>query len=850
MNDEYFTLSLEELPVIPLRNVSIFPGTSLKLVEERPDVIAALMKCFHADSQAFVVKCDDLFDDKDVSEERASQDGEGETLAFTEKDLDALFDTLNSLLPDGVEPLERLTPGKLHGQMVPLGAVCTADHFFRIPGGGIVAMISCLCRATILDEREGEDGPVAFVMPLSDEPVRVTARVRALVATSIDLYRRYSQLTGSPVASAEPIEKAGYAGDVGGMADTIAQNMSLRAEQKQLLLELLEPVKRLQTVADMLRAAVEVMDVERDIGRKVDESMARTHREQILREHMRVLQSELGDDDFSEIEEYRKRIIDLHLSEEITRKLLKENERLSKQPMVSAEASVIRSYLDAVLELPWNVSTEERLDIGEARRILDRDHFGLEKVKERIIESLAVRCVSPELKGGIICLVGPPGVGKTSIAISVASAMNRKLARMSLGGVRDEADIRGHRKTYIGSMPGRIMTALTEAGTSNPLMVLDEIDKLGSDYKGDPASALLEALDPEQNHAFRDHFLEVPFDLSNTMFIATANTVDTIPRPLLDRMEVIELSSYTDEEKLQIAKKHLLPKQRKKHGLTARTLKIADNAIREIISGYTRESGVRQLERVVARLCRKADLIIASHEGEGLSVTASNLTQLLGPRKYKPERLAGPDRVGVVNGLAWTEVGGEILEVECACLEGNGKIELTGNLGDVMKESAHAAVSFIRSRCDKLGIDPDFYKKKDIHIHFPEGAVPKDGPSAGIAIACAVISGLTGAPVRREVAMTGEITLTGRVLPIGGLREKTMAALRGGLKTVILPVDNLPDLEEIDQTVRRALTFIPAMRLDDILDKALIFPEPAGAAQKRAQRRSRNTERTEIRQQQ
>ena len=798
MNDEYFTLSLEELPVIPLRNVSIFPGTSLKLVEERPDVIAALMKCFHADSQAFVVKCDDLFDDKDVSEERASQDGEGETLAFTEKDLDALFDTLNSLLPDGVEPLERLTPGKLHGQMVPLGAVCTADHFFRIPGGGIVAMISCLCRATILDEREGEDGPVAFVMPLSDEPVRVTARVRALVATSIDLYRRYSQLTGSPVASAEPIEKAGYAGDVGGMADTIAQNMSLRAEQKQLLLELLEPVKRLQTVADMLRAAVEVMDVERDIGRKVDESMARTHREQILREHMRVLQSELGDDDFSEIEEYRKRIIDLHLSEEITRKLLKENERLSKQPMVSAEASVIRSYLDAVLELPWNVSTEERLDIGEARRILDRDHFGLEKVKERIIESLAVRCVSPELKGGIICLVGPPGVGKTSIAISVASAMNRKLARMSLGGVRDEADIRGHRKTYIGSMPGRIMTALTEAGTSNPLMVLDEIDKLGSDYKGDPASALLEALDPEQNHAFRDHFLEVPFDLSNTMFIATANTVDTIPRPLLDRMEVIELSSYTDEEKLQIAKKHLLPKQRKKHGLTARTLKIADNAIREIISGYTRESGVRQLERVVARLCRKADLIIASHEGEGLSVTASNLTQLLGPRKYKPERLAGPDRVGVVNGLAWTEVGGEILEVECACLEGNGKIELTGNLGDVMKESAHAAVSFIRSRCDKLGIDPDFYKKKDIHIHFPEGAVPKDGPSAGIAIACAVISGLTGAPVRREVAMTGEITLTGRVLPIGGLREKTMAALRGGLKTVILPVDNLPDLEEID----------------------------------------------------
>ena len=844
MNEEYSALSLDELPVIPLRSVSVFPGTGLKLVEERPEVVSALMKCFHADSQAFVVRCDDLFEEKDAAPQER-EDGQ-ETLTFTEGELDELFDALNSLLPDEKAPLEM--PRKAGVQPVPLGAVCTVDHCFRIPGGGIVAMISCICRATILDEHDGEDGPVASVMPLSDEPVRVTARIRALVATAIDLYRRYSQLTGSPVASAEPIEKTGYSGDVGGMADALAQNMSLRVEQKHLLLELLDPVKRLRTVTDMLRTAVEVMDVERDIGRKVDESMARNHREQILREHMRILQSELGDDDFSEIEEYRRKILELHLSEDITRKLLKENDRLSKQPMVSAEASVIRSYLDAVLELPWNRSTEERLDIAEARRILDRDHFGLSKVKERIIESLAVRCVSPDLKGGILCLVGPPGVGKTSIAVSIAGAMNRKLARMSLGGVRDEADIRGHRKTYIGAMPGRIMTALTEAGTNNPLMVLDEIDKLGSDYKGDPASALLEALDPEQNHAFRDHFLEVPFDLSNTMFIATANTVDTIPRPLLDRMEVIEITSYTDEEKLQIAKKHLLPKQRKKHGLTARGLKIADNAFRELISGYTRESGVRQLERLIARLCRKADLVIASQEGEGLSVTASNLTQLLGPRKYKPERLAGPDRVGVVNGLAWTEVGGEILEVECACLEGSGKIELTGNLGDVMKESAHAAVSYIRSRCDKLGIDPEFYKKKDIHIHFPEGAVPKDGPSAGIAIACAVISSLTGAPAVREVAMTGEITLTGRVLPIGGLREKTMAALRGGLKTVILPADNLSDLEEIDQTVRRALTFIPAMRLDDILDKALLLPEPAVSARKRAQRRPRDPERAEIRQ--
>ncbi len=839
MNEDYSGLCLDELPIVPLHDVALFPGTGIKLVEERPEAVTPLMKCFHGDSQAFVVKCDDLFED---ASENAGDAG-GEVLTFSEEDLDGLLSSLKDLVPEGVSQLD---PGRLHGRVVPLGAVCTADHCLRIPGGGIVAMITCVCRATILEEREGEDCRMASVIPLSDEAVRVTPKIRALVAMAADLYRRYAQLTGGPTAPAEPLERSGYAGDVGGMADAVAQNMSLRADQKQLLLELLDPVKRLETVVGMLRAAVEVMDVERDIGRKVDESMARTHREQILREHLRVLQSELGEDDFSEIEEYKKKILELNLSGEITEKLLKENDRLSKQPMVSAEASVIRAYLDAVLELPWNTSTEERHDIAEARRILDRDHFGLEKVKDRVIESLAVRCVAPGQKGGIICLVGPPGVGKTSIAISIAAAMNRKLARMSLGGVHDEADIRGHRKTYIGSMPGRIMTAMTQAGTNNPLMVLDEIDKLGRDYKGDPASALLEALDPEQNHDFRDHFLEVPFDLSNTMFIATANTVDTIPRPLLDRMEVIELTSYTDEEKLQIAKKHLIPKQRKKHGLTSRSLRVADNAIRELISGYTRESGVRQLERELARLCRKADLVIASGEGEGLSVTVSNLEALLGPRKFKPERQALHDRVGVINGLAWTEVGGEILEVECACLDGAGKIELTGNLGDVMKESARAAVSCVRARCDKLGIDPEFYKNRDIHIHFPEGAVPKDGPSAGIAIACALISALTGAPARREAAMTGEITITGRVLPIGGLREKTMAALRGGIKTVIIPEENLPDLEEIDQTVRRALTFVPASRLDDVLDTALILP--GIAAPKRAQRRPASPGRTEARQ--
>ncbi len=849
MNEDYSSLCLEELPIISLRNVAVFPGTGIKLVEERPRAVAALMKCLRGESQAFVVRCDDIFGDAEESEEAGEDvqdgqdDGEG-ALEFDESDLDELLSTLEELIPESVKDLQ---PGLLKGRVVPLGAICTADHYFRIPGGGIVAMVSCVCRASILEETDGEDCRMASVMPLSDEPVRMSPKVRAMLAAAFDLYRRYAELTGGPTAPAEPMEKAGYSGDVGGAADAIAQNMSLRADQKQLLMELLDPVKRLRTVTDMLRAAVEVMDVERDIGRKVDESMAHAHREQILREHLRVLQSELGEDDYSEIEEYKKKILALNLSREITEKLLKENDRLSKQPMVSAEASVIRAYLDAVLELPWNRSTKERLDIADARRILDRDHFGLDKVKDRVIESLAVRCVAPDKKGGIICLVGPPGVGKTSIALSIADAMNRKLARMSLGGVHDEADIRGHRKTYIGAMPGRIMAAMTQAGTNNPLMVLDEIDKLGHDYKGDPASALLEALDPEQNSAFRDHFLEVPFDLSKTMFIATANTVDTIPRPLLDRMEVIEITSYTDEEKVQIAKKHLIPKQRKKHGLTAKSFRVADNAIRELISGYTRESGVRQLEREIAHLCRKADLRIASGEGESLSVTQNGVSELLGPRKYKPERESGRDRVGVVNGLAWTEVGGEKLEVECACLDGTGKLELTGNLGNVMRESAQAAVTCIRARCDKLGIDPEFYKKKDIHIHFPEGAVPKDGPSAGIAIACAVISALTGTPARSGVAMTGEITITGRVLPIGGLREKTMAALRYGMDTVILPADNLADLEEIDQTVRGALKFVPVFRLDDVLDHALALPD-ASAAPKRSPRRGSKGDRTEARQ--
>ena len=512
-------------------------------------------------------------------------------------------------------------------------------------------------------------------------------------------------------------------------------------------------------------------------------------------------------------------------------KLMKEVSRLAKQPYGSAEASVIRNYLDTCLEMPWGKETKERADVEKARAMLDKDHYGLTKVKERILEYIAVRQIHPQAKGKIICLVGPPGVGKTSIAISVAKAMNRKLYRISLGGVRDEADIRGHRKTYIGAMPGRIIDGLIHSGSMNPLLVLDEIDKLASDMRGDPASALLEVLDSEQNSSFRDHFLEIPVDLSRVMFITTANTTDTIPRPLLDRMEVIELGSYTDEEKVEIARQHLIPKQLKEHGLQKRQLSISEDALRSIISSYTRESGVRILERKIAAICRKAAMKIATKGVKKITVTPADIKEFLGVVQYTDSEHMRQNEVGVVNGLAWTQVGGEILEVEVNVMDGTGKLELTGNLGTVMQESAKTALSCLRSRAGELGIEKDFYKTKDIHIHFPEGAVPKDGPSAGIAITTAMLSALTGKKVRKDVAMTGEVTLRGRVLPIGGLKEKTMAALRNGIETVIIPRENEKDLEEIDQTVRRKLRFVPVSRVEEVFSEALVSEGKKTAAQ-------------------
>ncbi|MGM9613349.1 MAG: endopeptidase La, partial [Butyricicoccus sp.] len=541
-------------------------------------------------------------------------------------------------------------------------------------------------------------------------------------------------------------------------------------------------------------------------------------------EQIKVIQSELGEQDLNaEVDSYRARILALELPEEHTEKLMKEADRLSKMSSMSAESGVVRTYLDTVLDLPWKDKTEESNDLTHAAEILNRDHYGMEKVKERILEFLAVKSLAPDLRGQVLCLAGPPGVGKTSIARSVAEAMGRKYVRLSLGGVRDEADIRGHRKTYIGAMPGRIMTAMAQAGSSNPLMLLDEIDKMGNDFRGDPASAMLEVLDIEQNNAFRDHYIELPFDLSDVLFVTTANDLGTVPRPLLDRMEVIELPSYTAEEKVQIAKRHLLPKQLEKHGLTKSQLTISEEVMHAVVAGYTREAGVRRLEQLLAKLCRKAAKRIADGTAKKLTVTAKNLEELLGPVKYKDDVIARRDEVGVVNGLAWTSVGGEMLQAEVAVVPGTGKIEVTGNLGTVMQESAKAAVTFVRSRAEMLRISPNFYKEMDMHIHFPEAAIPKDGPSAGVTITTALISALTGAPVRHDVAMTGEVTLRGRVLPIGGLREKTMAAYRAGIKTVIIPKDNEPDLEEVVPVVRKHIKFVPAETMDTVMETAIDF---------------------------
>ena len=717
---------MDKLPLLALRGLHVFPGMLLTFDVERPASIAALNAA---------VRCDQLI------------------FLSAQKDLTADLPQEDDIFS--------------------VGTVCRIKQQLRQPRGSLCrVMVEGLYRAKAESMQCDPKGYYAWVERQEDRKERVASeRMEALLRSVLGQFEDYVRFNNDMIneqilnllANPEPAYVSNY----------IAQNVHFSIEDRQELLEERSPSRRLLLLNRLLSRELNVLNIEKELNEATQEAMNRSQRDYYLREEMKIIQSELGEDD--DIEIYRGKINALPVSDDIREKLLKELGRLAKQPFGSSEAAVIRGYLDTCLEIPWNKTTKETLSIAKARKKLDDDHFGLEKVKERILEYLAVKQLSPEIKGGLLCLVGPPGTGKTSIAQSIAAATNRKLVRISLGGVHDEAEIRGHRRTYIGSMPGRIIGGIIQAGSCNPLMVLDEIDKLGSDYRGDPSAALLEALDGEQNGTFRDNFLELPFDLSKVFFITTANTTSTIPRALLDRMEVIELSSYTDEEKLQIAKRHLIPKQKKKHGLKGAQLRFTDGAIRQIISGYTRESGVRNFEREIANVCRKAASGVAEGTYKSLSVRADNVAELLGPVKFKPEALHLHDEIGLVRGLAYTSVGGEVLDVEVAVVEGTGKVELTGNLGDVMKESARAAVTYIRSRAELLGIDPNFYKNKDIHIHFPEGAVPKDGPSAGITMTVALISALTGTPVRRDIAMTGEVTLRGRVLPIGGLRERRPA---------------------------------------------------------------------------
>ena len=705
-----------------------------------------------------------------------------------------------------------------------VGTVAKVKQMLKLPGDTIRVLVEGLARGKIIEMIQ--DDPY-FECEVDEDIEQDTAeedqeREEALIRMTLAAFEEYAAL--SEKTPKEVFHSVAGIQRGGALADAIAGHMKLSVEDNQKVLEALEPCERLETVYTLLVREIEIMGIELDINRKVKEQMSQNQREYYLKEQMRAIQGELGfDDDLDdEIIKWHEQMDELELPADICEKLEKEINRLNRMQPTSAEAGVIRTYIETILALPWNKLSEEHIDLKEAEKILDEDHYGLEKVKERVLEYLAVVELSHEIKGPIICLVGPPGTGKTSIAKSIARATGREFVRMSLGGVRDEAEIRGHRRTYIGAIPGRVINSIKDAGTRNPLFLFDEVDKLGSDFKGDPSSALLEVLDPEQNKDFTDHYLEVPFDLSKVMFITTANSLNTIPGPLLDRMEVIEVTGYTEEEKLQIAKKYLIPKKTKEHGLEKSQFKMTDKAIRDLINYYTRESGVRNLEREIANLVRKVARKVVTDGIEGYKVGPKDLEELLGKKRYRYDKISGKSEVGVVTGLAWTVVGGDTLFIETSAVPGTGKLQLTGQLGDVMQESARTGISYIRSVAHKHGIDENFYKEKDIHIHVPEGAVPKDGPSAGVTMCVAMISTLTGIPVRKDVAMTGEVTLRGNVLPVGGIKEKVLAAHRAGVRTVLLPFENERDIDEIPENVREQMNFVLIKNVDEALKEALV----------------------------
>ncbi len=762
------------LPLLALRGLVVFPQTTVQFEVGRDKSIQALQEAVNNDQLIFLITQQNI----------ADEDPEPDALCKT-------------------------------------GVVARLQQVLRMPSDIVRIKVEALYRARVRSFTQVEPFMMAEVRESLTRGMTDKERETAYFRKCRDYFHQYLELARDVSDSA--VNDLMATRDNSVFADRMADILPCSAENKQKVLDALSLEKRFEELSRILIDEVRIAELERNIEHQVQSAIDKNQRDYYLHEQMRVIATELGeeDDPLSEADELRERIKKLNLAADIEEKLLKECGKLAKMPFGSHEATVIRNYLDTCLDLPWHTYSEESLDPVHARKILDRDHYGLEKVKERILEVLAVRSLTGGTKGQIICLVGPPGVGKTSIAKSVAEALGRQYVRVSLGGVRDEADIRGHRRTYIGSMPGRIIRALDKAKTSNPLILLDEIDKLGNSYNGDPSAALLEVLDTEQNHAFVDHYLEIPYDLSQVLFITTANNADSIPAPLYDRMDVITLSSYTAEEKFRIARDHLVKKQLAENGLDNRRLRISDAALREIIDGYTREGGVRTLERCVAKICRKRAQELVSGTACDVTVKAKMLPDYLGPRRFKEEANSRTDEIGVVNGLAWTAVGGETMPVEVAVLDGSGKVELTGSLGDVMKESAKAAISYVRSRADRWNIQDDFYKTKDIHIHVPEGAVPKDGPSAGVTMATAMISALTGIPVRHDVAMTGEISLRGRVLPIGGLKEKTMAAYRHHMKTVVIPHENEADLSEVDEVVRQNIRFVTARTMDTVIETAL-----------------------------
>lgn len=702
-----------------------------------------------------------------------------------------------------------------------VGTIAEVKQLLKLPDGTIRVLVEGIRRVRILQYLQTDPHyrvQLAEVSEIEDKNVEIEALIRSTLYQFEQLIKLSKKIPPEVLTSVSGIE------DPGRLADIISSHLNLKVEEKQEILEAVSFKARLETLCAFLVKEIDILEMERKIHLRVRKQMEKTQKEYYLREQMKAIQKELGDGDerAAEVEELRARLAELTVPPEVEEKALKEIDRLSKMPPLAAEAVVVRNYIDWLLSLPWHTETEDNLDVKAAEAVLNEDHYGLEKVKERILEYLAVCQLTKQLKGPILCLVGPPGVGKTSLAKSVARALNRKFVRFSLGGVRDEAEIRGHRRTYVGAMPGKIIQIMKQAGTKNPVILLDEIDKMSSDFRGDPASALLEVLDPEQNCMFGDHYLEVPFDLSKVLFITTANMFHGIPRPLLDRMEVIYLSGYTEEEKLEIARRHLIPKQVKEHGLDERRIVFNEKFIQQLISMYTRESGVRSLERQVATVCRKSALEIVQSNRKAVRLNKLYLQKFLGAPKYRHNLAEEVDQTGLATGLAWTEVGGDILLIEVSLVKGKGQLILTGKLGEVMRESAHAAFSYIRSRAQELGIEEGFHEKYDLHIHVPEGAIPKDGPSAGITIATALVSALTNRPVRKDVAMTGEITLRGRVLPIGGLKEKILAAHRGGIKKILIPKENEKDLEEIPANILKKVTVVPVESMDEVWREALI----------------------------